>query len=139
MSSYFLFYSDWAPAILRIVLGVAFIAHGYPKLFKMFGGVAAWFDSIGLRPGKFWALVVGAVEFFCGIALIAGFFTQLAAALIAVNMFVAMAKVKWGSAKFVEFEKMGWELDLVYFAVAIALVFTGGGAWSLDRYFFFGY
>lgn len=139
MSSYFLFYSDWAPAILRIVLGAAFIAHGYPKLFKMFGGVAAWFDSIGIRPGKFWALVVGAVEFFGGIALIAGFFTQLAAALIAVNMFVAMAKVKWGSAKFVEFEKMGWELDLVYFAVAIALILTGAGAWSLDRYFFFGY
>lgn len=139
MFTYFLSYSDWAPAILRLVLGVAFAVHGYPKLFKTFGGVAAWFDSIGLRPGKFWALVVGAVEFFGGLALILGTFTQIAAALIAVNMFVAMAKVKWGSAKFVEFEKMGWEIDLIYFTVAMTLILTGGGVWSLDRYFFSGY
>ena len=53
--------------ILRIVLGVVFVAHGYPKLFKNFSGTAGWFDSIGFRPGKFWALVAGGVEFFGGL------------------------------------------------------------------------
>ena len=120
-------------------MGAAFVVHGYPKLFKMFGGFAGWLDSIGIRPGRFWALVVGVVEFFGGMALILGVFTGLAAALIAVNMLVAMTKVKWGSAKFVESEHMGWELDLIYFAVALSLLFTGPGVYALVDYLPIGY
>lgn len=139
MFSYLLLYQDWALLLLRIALGAAFVVHGYPKLFKMFVGVAGWLESIGIKPGKFWALVVGVVEFFGGIALILGIFTQLAAALIAVNMLVAMVKVKWGKSKFVEMEKMGWELDLIYFAAAIVLVSLGAGSYGLDAYLPWGY
>lgn len=139
MLAYFLLFQDFAPTILRVVLGAVFMVHGYPKLFKMFEGFAGWLESIGIRPGKFWALVVGVVEFFGGIALILGVFTQLAALLIAVNMIVAMAKVKWGKVRFVEMERTGWEVDLVYLAVALALAFIGPGAFALSVVLGLGY
>ncbi len=139
MFTYLYLYQDLAPLFLRLALGAAFIVHGYPKLFKNFAGVAGWFDSIGIKPGKVWALVVGVVEFFGGIALILGVFTQLAAALIAVNMLVAMAKVKWGKVKFVEMEKTGWELDFIYLAAAMAVVFLGPGAYALGGPFYLRY
>ncbi len=134
MFGYLYLYQDLGLLVLRLALGAAFIVHGYPKLFKMFAGFAGWLDSIGIKPGKFWALVVGVVEFFGGIAIILGLFTQIAAALIAVNMFVAMAKVKWGTTKFVESERMGWELDLVYFAASVMLLVSGAGGYALDYY-----
>ncbi|OHA09125.1 MAG: hypothetical protein A3B37_01115 [Candidatus Sungbacteria bacterium RIFCSPLOWO2_01_FULL_59_16] len=132
MFDYLFLYQDWAPTALRLALGVPFVLHGYPKLFKNFAGAAAWFDSAGIRPGWFWVLVVGVVEFFGGIALVAGAFTRLAAALIAIDMLVAMAKVKWGKVRMVEMEKTGWELDLAYFAMAAALVLLGPGAYALE-------
>lgn len=136
MLTYLYLYQDLAPLALRLALGAAFIVHGYPKLFKMFGGFAGWLDSISIKPGKFWALVVGVTEFFGGIALVLGLFTQLVGLLVAIDMVVAMAKVKWGKARFVEMERMGWELDLAYLAMAVALVLLGAGSYSIDSYWF---
>ena len=134
MFGYLYLYQDIGLLVLRLALGSAFIVHGYPKLFKMFGGFAGWLDSIGIRPGKFWALVVGVVEFFGGIAIILGLFTQIAAALIAIDMLVAMAKVKWGQVGFVETEKSGWELDLIYLAASVVLLVSGAGNYAVDYY-----
>ena len=135
MLNYLFLYSDWAPLILRLMLGAAFIVHGYPKLFNREGrqGFAGWLDSIGIKPGKFWALVVGVVEFYGGIALILGVYTQLVAILIVINMVVAMWKVKWGKVGFTT--QGGWELDLAYLVIAVSLFLTGAGVWSLDKYF----
>src|SRR3989338_3462285 len=120
-------YSFFAPFILRVVLGLVFVVHGYPKLFGGFTQTVGFFDSIGIKPAKFWVFVVGAVEFFGGIALILGFATQIAAALIAINMLVAIWKVKF---------KMGfmngYEFDLVLLIVALSLVLTGAGAYAID-------
>lgn len=133
-------YQDWGLLVLRLALGAAFVVHGYPKLFTAArAGFAGWLDSIGIRPGKFWALVVGVVEFFGGVALILGVAAQLAALLIAADMLVAMAKVKWGKVKFVEMERAGWELDLIYFASAVCLLFIGPGALAIGSYSFVGY
>src|SRR3990167_5540064 len=115
-------YSFFAPFLLRVVLGLVFIVHGYPKLFKSFSETVGFFESIGIRPAKFWVFVVGAVEFFGGIALVFGFATQLVAALIVVNMLVAIAKVK-GKQGFVN----GFEFDLMLLIVALSLVLTGSG------------
>lgn len=117
----------FAPVILRMVLGVVFIVHGYPKLFKDFAGTVGFFESIGLKPAKFWVLMVGVVEFFGGIALIAGFATQLAALLIAINMVGAIILVK-RKMGFVN----GYEFDLALLAMALALVFLGAGFYAID-------
>jgi putative oxidoreductase len=115
--------------LIRLVLGIAFVVHGYPKLFKNFAGFSGWLGSMGFRPGKFWASLVIIAEFFGGIALILGFFVQIAAVLIAIDMLVAMWKAKWGKVGFAD--NGGWEIDLAYFIMAVSLILTGGGIYSI--------
>ncbi|MDO8560947.1 MAG: DoxX family protein [bacterium] len=133
---FFTSYSSLALFFLRLVLGAAFIAHGYPKLFNSENRerFAGWLGSMGFRPGKFWALLVGIVEFFGGIFLVVGIFVQLVAALICINMFVAMWKVKWGKVGFMA--QGGWEIDLSYFVIALSLLVMGSGLWSLEAFWF---
>ena len=40
--------------IIRVALGLTMAAHGYNKFFKggKIAGTAAWFDSMGMRPGR---------------------------------------------------------------------------------------
>lgn len=116
--------------ILRVVLGALFVVHGYPKLFKNFSGFAGWLDSIGLKPGKFWALVAGLVEFLGGLFLIIGLWTQAVGLLIAAQMLVAMWKAKWGKVGLTA--QGGWELDLIYLVVGLVLAMAGGGIYSFD-------
>ena len=115
--------------ILRVCLGFLLVLHGYPKLFKNFSQVSAWFDSVGLKPGKFWVLVAGSVEFFGGLAMILGVWVQLVGVLFAFQMLVAMWKVKWGRVGITA--QGGWELDLIYAVAAFSLAMTGEGAYSL--------
>ena len=115
--------------ILRVVLGVLMVAHGYPKLFKNFSGVSGWFDSLGLRPGKFWALVAGSVELFGGILMVLGVWVEIVGLLFAALMLVAMWKVKWGKVGLTA--PGGWELDLMYLTAAVSLVLMGGGMYTL--------
>lgn len=115
--------------MLRVVLGALFVAHGYPKLFKNFSGFAGWLESMGLKPGKFWALVAGAVEFLGGLLLILGVWVQLIGILFVIQMLVALWKAKWGKVGLTD--QGGWELDLIYLVAALALVMMGGGVYSL--------
>ncbi len=115
------------PVFLRIGLAAVFIAHGYPKLFKNFLGTAQFFESINIRPGKFWVAVVGVTEFFGGLLLLVGIFTQAVALLLAFDMLVAIWKVKFKMGF-----KDGYEFDLMLLLVALALVVLGPGAFSLD-------
>ena len=69
----------YANLLLRIPVGLIFIAHGAQKLFGVLGGpaihgTAQFLEQIGIFPGVFWAVVVGFVEFFGGIAVILGIF-----------------------------------------------------------------
>lgn len=120
-------YKLLAPLILRVALGVIFIVHGYPKLFRQFNQTSKFFGSIGLKPAKFWVLAVGIVEFFGGIALVLGIFTQVAALFIAINMLGAIFKVS-GKKGFAG----GYEFDLILLAAALALLFLGPGILSFD-------
>lgn len=117
------------PVFLRVGLAVVFIAHGYPKLFKKEGflGASQFFESINIKPGKFWVIVVGVLEFFGGILLFAGLFTQLVALLLAFDMLVAIWKVKFKNGLV-----NGYEFELILLFSALALVVLGPGAFSLD-------
>jgi len=115
------------PLVLRIALAAVCIAHGYPKLFGGLSGTARFFESINIKPGKFWALVVGIVEFFGGILLIVGFLVQPVALLLVVYMVVAIWKVKRKEG-FVH----GYEFELVLLVIAFSLLVLGPGAFSID-------
>ena len=84
-------------AILRLVLGVVFFAHGAQKLLGWFGGYGIS-GTMGFLTGMMhipapFAFLAIAAEFFGGLGLILGFLTRIAALGIAANMAVAIATV----------------------------------------------
>lgn len=123
----FLFvFSDWGLLILRVALGLIMVAHGWPKL-KNLKGTAEGFKAMGFKPPRFWGTVVAIVEFFGGLVLILGLFTQFFAFLILIQFMVAILRVK-GRQGFVG----GYEFDLLILVAAFALMILGAGTISLD-------
>jgi putative oxidoreductase len=117
--------------VLRVVVGIVFLVHGYQKLFKFgFHGVAGMFGHMGIPLPAFFAVVVTLVEFVGGFLLIAGVATRVAAALIAIEMAVAVLVVHLKNGFF---NPGGIEFPLTLLAAAICLTIAGGGAFSLKR------
>ena len=97
-------------AILRIVLGIALVVHGWDKLSGGVGGVAGFFGTLGIPAPGLMAWVVTIVELVGGILLIVGFLTQIAGILIALDMLGAIlfAYLLRG-APFIEDGAITWE------------------------------
>ncbi|MBI4034198.1 MAG: DoxX family protein [Candidatus Brennerbacteria bacterium] len=125
----FLVWSDWAIFVLRVVVALTLIRHGLPKL-KDLRGTGGWFESVGFRPGAFWALVAGLTETLGGLAMLLGFLTQLAALLVALEFVVILVKFR-GSKMFAKDAELEW----LILAAALALMTLGSGALSLNSYF----
>ena len=122
-------FSDWGLLVLRVVLGVILVVHGWPKL-RGLKQTAVAFGGMGFKPGMFWATIIMLLEFFGGLLLILGFFTQVVAFFVAIEFVVILLKVK-RKAPLVG----GFELDLLIFAAALALLTLGAGRISLDSVF----
>ena len=106
---------DFCLAVLRIVVGLVFLAHGYQKLFMMgMGGVSL-------------------LEFAGGIALILGVLTPIVAALFAADMLGATFLVHLPNGFSVS--EGGYEFVPTLLAASVALALTGPGAYALDAAF----
>ena len=128
-------------ALLRLVLGVVFFAHGAQKLLGWFGGYG-FTGTMGFFTGSmhipaplgFLAIVA---EFFGGLGLILGFLTRIAAFGIASNMVVAIAMVHRTFGLFMNWtgtqKGEGFEFHLLVLAITTFLMVRGAGAWSIDR------
>lgn len=139
-------WSEWAGVPLRLVLGFGFAYHGFPKLFTgqghdMFVGML---QGIGVPAAGLMSWVVGIVEFFGGLALIAGAFVAIVSILGIVNMLVALFTVHLPNGfNFLNITGMsetgptfgmpGIEVNLLYIAGFLALALGGAGAISVDR------
>jgi uncharacterized membrane protein YphA (DoxX/SURF4 family) len=123
------FHVSIAALLLRLAIGGVFVIHGYPKFSaaqRKQGG--EWMKSMGLPAGL---ILFGAVvEFFGGIALILGLFTQVIALLFALWMLSTtwLSKAKM-QKKFVG----GYEVDVILLVASLALAAIGAGAFSIDR------
>lgn len=119
--------------ILRVALGTIMAAHGFPKLFKDRNGTIDFFKKLAFPIPVFLATLVGIVEFFGGLSLILGFFTQIAAFLIFINMAVALG------VNVIKFKKQligGYELDLILLLVSLSIMLLGPGSYSIDWFLF---
>jgi len=107
-------------------------AHGYNKFFGP--GVwrvrRAWFDSMGMRPGKFHARVAASTEDGLRARLAVGLLTPIPAAGFVSLMFVAAWTVHRKNGFFIV--KEGWEVQPGAAVAAIAIATLGAGKLSMD-------
>ncbi len=118
--------------ILRLVLGLTLAAHGFNKFFGggRIPGTARWFESIGMKPGRFHATVAATTEMTAGLGLAAGLLTPIPAAGFVSLMLVAAWTVHRSNGFFIV--KEGWEYNLVLATAAVAVATVGAGRYSLD-------
>jgi putative oxidoreductase len=120
-----------ALGLLRVVIGIVFIAHGYQKFFQYgIHNVAGMFGQIGIPLPVLSAYLAASAELFGGIALLLGLLTRVAAIPVAVNMIVAILQVHLKGGFFLP---NGFEYALVMLAANIAFITGGGGAFALDN------
>lgn len=134
MISYFILYFNptWAPFLLRVVLGGLLVAHGRRKIGTGFAEFAKWLESLKFKPGTFWASIVVVVECVGGLFLVVGLFTHIVAVAVAIEFLIIFVRLRLMMEAPVADSK-GWERDLLFFAIAVSLLFTGPGAHSLDE------
>ena len=124
-------HSEHGIALLRISLGLVFLAHGLLKVL-VFGidGTVGYFAALGL-PGAL-AYAVIASEVAGGVALLLGFATRPVALLLAAVGFGAILGHA-GNGWVFSNAGGGWEYPLLLGMMTLALVATGPGAFALGR------
>ena len=120
-------------AILRVVLGVIFIAHGYPKIAGGVTGTGAFLGQLGVPLAGFFAWVVTLLEFFGGIALVIGFLVTPISLLLSFHMLVGIVLVHAPNGFYVVGPGQGGlEFNLLLIAALLGLVLVGPGMAALD-------
>lgn len=115
--------------LLRLTLGVAFLAHGLMKVFMFtIPGTVAYFESIGY-PGIFAYLVILA-EVGGGLLLILGVQVRLVALLLLPTMIGALLE-HTGNGWVFSAEGGGWEYPVFWIAALLAQALLGPGAYAL--------
>lgn len=132
-----IFISGWgalALLLVRVVIGIAFILHGWPKIQNP----TTWMNAMGQNVPPFLQAIAALVEFGGGIALVLGLLTPLVVLGIVCQMAAALFLVHFPMRHPFVPSAGGpsYELPLVYLVVAILLLVLGPGRWSLDAVLF---
>ena len=119
--------------LARPTIGLLFVGHGTQKLFGWFGGgglegTAGFFDQLGFRPGRRYALAAGAAEAGGGLLFALGAATPLGAAAVSGSMITAIKTVHWEKGVWVS--AGGYEYNLVLLAAVFGLTENGPGKCS---------
>ncbi|HSB25695.1 MAG TPA: DoxX family protein [Burkholderiaceae bacterium] len=123
--------APYAALLLRVALGVMFIAHGLTKwLVFTLPGAAKFFASVGF-PG--WtAYPVTFLEIVGGAALVAGIFVRPLAAVFTIEL-LAVASVHLPNGWLFTNKNGGWEYPVFLAFASAALALLGEGAYALRR------
>ncbi|WP_395824864.1 DoxX family protein [Archangium minus] len=117
---------------LRATLGSTMLYHGISKLKPQgLEQTAQFFDNIGIKPGRTWALATGWTEAVAGVLTFLGIGTRVAAVSILVTQAMAIAKVH-GSKGFNN-QAGGYEFNLSLIAGALGLLLGGPGILSVHH------
>jgi putative oxidoreductase len=112
--------------VVRVVLGVIMIAHGYHKVFGGFHHHMDMVGSIGLP--SWMAYLSAGTESFGGIAIVLGVFTRFFSLAFVIEMGVAIWKVHFKNGLM---GNGGYEFPLALAAMAFALLCFDGGPYAL--------
>ncbi|MGN6352423.1 MAG: DoxX family protein [Parafilimonas sp.] len=136
---------DIAPLFLRLIIGTGFILHGYAKISRGTGGFEKLLAQTGVPFAHANALLVPYIELSGGFAILAGWYASIVAIPLIITMLVAMFTVQvhygFSSVNTIgltpagpKFGPPGYEINLLYIAGLISLMFTGSGIFSIDEW-----
>jgi putative oxidoreductase len=119
--------------LLRVSAGLTMFMHGYNHFFGggRIPGTGRWFESLGMKPGRFHAILASTTEIVAGLGFAAGLFTTFCAAGFVGLLFVAIWTLHRFNGFFVL--KEGWEYVTLLAILAVCVAMIGPGEWSLDN------
>ncbi|WP_081438817.1 DoxX family protein [Pseudofrankia asymbiotica] len=128
--------------LIRIYVGVVFLVEGILKFTRPEKLGTGRFDKAGIPAPGFFAPLTGVFEVVCGILLLVGLLTRLAAVPMIVDMVCALLITKlpilWGGAPLFGGES-GWgdflhesRVDLAQLCGSLFLLIAGAGSYSID-------
>ncbi|HET7340873.1 MAG TPA: DoxX family protein [Methylomirabilota bacterium] len=135
-------YPSYSRLLVRVALGIVFLAHGGQKVFGWFGGpglkatIQMFQQHMKVPPPL--TVIAALTELLGGLALLIGFLARPAAVGIIVVMLVAIAKVHGRHGFFLNFSGTpgkghGFEFNFVLIAMALCVLVGGAGALSVDH------
>ena len=118
--------------ILRLALGVLILLHGIAKVRSGIGGITDMVTQVGLPAVLAYGVYVG--EVLAPVAVIAGWYARVGAALIAINMVFAIALAHRSQLTDLS-NNGGWALELqgMYLFTAVALAMLGPGRHGVNE------
>lgn len=135
----------WAILPLRLTVGFGFVAHGLAKWSRGPAAFAKLLQLIGVPLPHTTAWAVTLLEVFGGLAILLGVVVTIASIPLIASMLVAMFSLhlRFGfssvntvglTPKGPVFGPPGYEINLLYIAALIVMVFAGAGPLSLDSW-----
>ena len=122
-------YIGYLALILRVWVGANFIIHARPKLQSMPQTIQSM-KGLGVPAGATYAAT--ALELGGGVALILGLLVPIVGLFFVVFMVAASVMKKRKMHAGYIAQGPSYEMDVLYLALALALVFLGAGVFSLD-------
>ncbi len=137
-------WSQWALLPLRLLIGFGFAAHGFSKLSAGPQKFADILQTIGVPMPNLMAWLTALIEFFGGLAVMAGAFVSVVSIPLTIIMLVAMFSIHlpygFSAIKLMgitenvpQFGTPGIEVNLLYIVGLITLVLGGAGSFSIDH------
>lgn len=123
--------------IPRLIVGLIFLSEGLQKFITPELTGAGRFIKIGFSHPVFWAYFTGSFEITCGILILIGLFTRLAAIPLIIIMLVAFITTKISILTNKGFWSFAHEYrtDFAMTLLLIYLLIYGGGSNSIDKRF----
>lgn len=124
--------APYASLVLRVGMGLLFLAHAGLKLFVFTpAGTAQFFGSLGLPPALGYLVI--ALELTGGLALILGVYTRFAALALIPVLLGAIVTVHGPAGFFFDNPHGGWEFLALWIVGLLAVALNGDGALALRR------
>jgi putative oxidoreductase len=126
---------NFALLLSRVWIAIMIFAHGWRhvKSIQSGPGMANWFESLGLKPGKLHAYAVTITEIGIPFLLLFGIFTPAAYAGVCALMIVAWLTNHLRNGFFLNTSTEGYEYVATVAFVSITLGTLGAGEWSIDK------
>lgn len=127
---------DKPTIIVRLVVGLIFLSEGIQKFVSPETVGAGRFEKIGFSNPEFWAAFTGIFEIVCGILVLFGFLTRMAAIPLLIIMITAFVKTKLPILEERGFWSFAHEYrtDFAMTLLSVYLIVFGAGKWSVDNF-----